>query len=1358
MSTDSCRRLRSALAALLLGSLYFSLPLQSQAGIGKTGRWTAVSDWAQGNNQRYAIHLLLLRGDHRPYHSRVLWFRGEGGSQFSGGQWGWQASQDTCLAWPTASFDSLGMDASGVNFFCGGHATLADGRLMLVSGTSPSAATYGENRTRIFTAGAGNEKGAWTESDSLEQWRWYSTATTLADGRILVTAGARHRYHRAFGGRRNSGIPADTEGDEMHRFSGVVGGKWEDPVTPLDDGMPADTGDPEVREHHSLIEMGHVANFDNQVLFGGRDRDGLALNDAWKLERHNNPLGDDYQYRWNKFDGSNSQGSPPDHRSDHTAVAALRKQMVVFGGIDNEGAARKDAHRLYWNAGTSKFQWEAMEVSGEEALPPRLGHQASYQETRFTSGAGAGTTEKAMYVFGGTEHPDSLPEDDRVWKLVFDPANDNQGTWEEVAALDFAGGPRPSARWGHAVAADTALRTHPDSTHLKGRVTLFYGGELEDGTYSDSLWALWHLEDGSTRWQHLPAGGTNVPGPRAHHAMTLDGAQGDAPTQQPGGRLYLFGGLEGDAELADRSVYVLDPWHPNGRTWQAWESMDSSFVGHTFTLELGGVSARIPEAYDPDLNDWAAFTDSPLLDRNYPITFSVPRSGNDTMRVLTIPSVEKPYYLDIPETGAPEAWQASSAAELDFVPLNAVLYRPDRMMIGGARAGTVILDTTLVFDVTNLSSGEWQTVGSRHHKRYHHNLVILPTGEVLAVGGVGTIDENQTANPRFQPELWDPESGNWTTSPDGEELASQTQIRDYHSTSLLLPDGRVLSSGGQNALPDRGTAELYCPPYLFKTGSDQAADRPVIDTTTATTVAYGQRFTVCVEDTTGISRAVLLRPGATTHSFDQNQRYAPLGRITKAADPPRLHVTAPASPDSAPPGDYMLFLTGSPDGPDVPSIAHWVRLTEAAGTDACDGVAPDSIADLTPDLISQNAVYFIWHNSADDRSLGASGRISTFDFRRSLQHINNESGWSAALAETGEPSPDSVGVEQSFTADSLQNCTDYYFALRAGDDASNLSALHPQVKAKTLCPGGGGGGDPGGATAEVVNAETGDPVSTSRGEMRRAGLSTQSGGGTGSAAALVVESEPLTGGAWRFTLQAPAALEGVDVSTMLRQVKDAAGAWRTQSALDLASEDSRIGLCATGRAGRKIFPGTWGLMEIASTLRSSTGDLALVSADHSSAGDLAEPTWSGDGSVSLGPGETLELTYEPSQRTAAATENWFALLQRTDAATTATRDGGPAAGPDLPTVFALYQNQPNPFRGTTAIRFDLPKPTPVRLTIYDIAGRKVRTLARGDQPAGRHSVTWDHRSDAGVALGSGAYIYRIVAGDHREERKMILLP
>jgi hypothetical protein len=90
----------------------------------------------------------------------------------------------------------------------------------------------------------------------------------------------------------------------------------------------------------------------------------------------------------------------------------------------------------------------------------------------------------------------------------------------------------------------------------------------------------------------------------------------------------------------------------------------------------------------------------------------------------------------------------------------------------------------------------------------------------------------------------------------------------------------------------------------------------------------------------------------------------------------------------------------------------------------------------------------------------------------------------------------------------------------------------------------------------------------------------------------------------------------------------------------------------------------------------------------------------------------------------------------------------------VPSEFSLSQNFPNPFRSSTATRieFGLPADSDVRITVYNVAGQRVATLAEGAFPAGVHRVRWDPR---GVA--SGTYFYRIQAGKDVETRKMLLL-
>jgi hypothetical protein len=88
---------------------------------------------------------------------------------------------------------------------------------------------------------------------------------------------------------------------------------------------------------------------------------------------------------------------------------------------------------------------------------------------------------------------------------------------------------------------------------------------------------------------------------------------------------------------------------------------------------------------------------------------------------------------------------------------------------------------------------------------------------------------------------------------------------------------------------------------------------------------------------------------------------------------------------------------------------------------------------------------------------------------------------------------------------------------------------------------------------------------------------------------------------------------------------------------------------------------------------------------------------------------------------------------------------------------ALDQNRPNPFNPSTEIRFSLPKRCSVRLDVYDAAGRLVRVLQDGAMTAGRHSIVWDGTNDAGRAVGSGVYFYRLRAGKEAVSKKMVLL-
>jgi hypothetical protein len=100
---------------------------------------------------------------------------------------------------------------------------------------------------------------------------------------------------------------------------------------------------------------------------------------------------------------------------------------------------------------------------------------------------------------------------------------------------------------------------------------------------------------------------------------------------------------------------------------------------------------------------------------------------------------------------------------------------------------------------------------------------------------------------------------------------------------------------------------------------------------------------------------------------------------------------------------------------------------------------------------------------------------------------------------------------------------------------------------------------------------------------------------------------------------------------------------------------------------------------------------------------------------------------------------------------------GVESKPELPTVFRLAENVPNPFNPVTSIRFDVPRESAVTIRIYDVAGRLVRTLVDGMINPGRHSEAWDGRDDHGEDVGSGVYFCTMEAPEFHGSRKMLLL-
>jgi hypothetical protein len=98
-----------------------------------------------------------------------------------------------------------------------------------------------------------------------------------------------------------------------------------------------------------------------------------------------------------------------------------------------------------------------------------------------------------------------------------------------------------------------------------------------------------------------------------------------------------------------------------------------------------------------------------------------------------------------------------------------------------------------------------------------------------------------------------------------------------------------------------------------------------------------------------------------------------------------------------------------------------------------------------------------------------------------------------------------------------------------------------------------------------------------------------------------------------------------------------------------------------------------------------------------------------------------------------------------------------AAVGDVPAATSLGQNYPNPFNPKTTISFTLDRSEPVKLQVFDVRGRVVRTLVNEVRAAGAYRIDWDGKDNGGRAAASGLYLYRLEAGDFVQQRKMTLL-
>lgn len=228
------------------------------------------------------------------------------------------------------------------------------------------------------------------------------------------------------------------------------------------------------------------------------------------------------------------------------------------------------------------------------------------------------------------------------------------------------------------------------------------------------------------------------------------------------------------------------------------------------------------------------------------------------------------------------------------------------MVMGG---GSPSINDVHIID-TDAATPAYVAAPSMLRRRVHVNAVILPDRTVVATGGSGIAENALTAS--TEAEIYDPAANTWITG------ARARVPRMYHSIALLLPDARVLTAGSNpSRRNDEMRMEIYHPPYLFR------GPRPCIEHA-PDDVELGASFTLHVPDAGDIKWISLVRPMATTHSYDSDQRLVDIP--FKRSGVCKLNAQMPGNPNLVPPGHYMLFVVSRRG---VPSVARWVHVEAA---------------------------------------------------------------------------------------------------------------------------------------------------------------------------------------------------------------------------------------------------------------------------------------------------------------------------------------------------------------------------------------------------------------------------------------------
>ncbi|HEX6713364.1 MAG TPA: galactose oxidase-like domain-containing protein [Thermoleophilaceae bacterium] len=408
-----------------------------------------------------------------------------------------------------------------------------------------------------------------------------------------------------------------------------------------------------------------------------------------------------------------------------------------------------------------------------------------------------------------------------------------------------------------------------------------------------------------------------LPGPQAR-AITARAANLTLGQQDFGGTRasYIFD--PATERYSKASPMAMARWYPT-----LVGLADGKVLSVSGLDEFGQISPGNNEVFHPKTQRWSA---PPRLFRpfpTYPALFLMPYrklffSGSNAGYGPATAAWRTPGVWNLKTgsfhrvLGMRDATQTETSASVLLPPAQDQRYA----IIGGGGVGYSDTSTGRI-DVVDLKRQRprWRPAAELPSGTRYPEAVITPDDKVVIAGGSKGY-RGEHASDLFECHLYDPRTNKL------EKLASPTVGRDYHSEALLLPDGRIITLGGNPLFSDKADTaparfeqriEIFSPPYLYHGPRPRIANGP-------RQVAHGQTALYGTPDADAIASARLLRPSAVTHVTDVQQRSIALKIIKRAGG---VEVAIPASRGLVPPGWYMLFVA---DRRGTPSVAYWIRV------------------------------------------------------------------------------------------------------------------------------------------------------------------------------------------------------------------------------------------------------------------------------------------------------------------------------------------------------------------------------------------------------------------------------------------------